>query len=33
VVLPRWVGRCGPDCVDAWNNNLAPLTGIHARPD
>jgi TRAP-type C4-dicarboxylate transport system substrate-binding protein len=33
VVLPRWVGRCGSDCVDAWNNNLAPLTGIHARPD
>jgi hypothetical protein len=33
VVLPRWVGRCGPDCVDAWNNNLAPLTGIRARPD
>ncbi len=33
VVLPRWVGRCGPDCVDAWNNNLAALTGIRARPD
>jgi len=31
VVLPRWVGRCGSDCVDAWNENLAPLLGIRAR--
>jgi TRAP-type C4-dicarboxylate transport system substrate-binding protein len=33
VVLPRWVSRCGLDCVDAWNTNLAPVFGIQARPD
>ncbi len=33
VVLPRWVGRCGPDCVDAWNDHLAPVVGIRAQPD
>jgi TRAP-type C4-dicarboxylate transport system substrate-binding protein len=33
VVLPRWVDRCGPDCVDAWNKHLAPATGLRARSD
>jgi TRAP-type C4-dicarboxylate transport system substrate-binding protein len=33
VVLPRWVDRCGPDCVDAWNTYLAPATGLRARAD
>jgi TRAP-type C4-dicarboxylate transport system substrate-binding protein len=33
VVLPRWVGRCGPDCVEAWNDHLAPVFGIRAQPD
>jgi TRAP-type C4-dicarboxylate transport system substrate-binding protein len=33
VVLPRWVGRCGIDCVEAWNRHLAPVFGIRARPD
>jgi TRAP-type C4-dicarboxylate transport system substrate-binding protein len=33
VVLPRWVNRCGPDCVEAWNEYLAPLLGIRARPE
>jgi TRAP-type C4-dicarboxylate transport system substrate-binding protein len=33
VVLPRWVSRCGADCVDAWNRFLAPVTGIRAVPD
>lgn len=33
VVLPRWVSRCGPDCVDAWNNNLQPVFGVRAQPD
>lgn len=33
VVLPRWVGRCGPDCVEAWNDFLAPVFGIRAQPD
>ncbi|MBU8545079.1 MULTISPECIES: TRAP transporter substrate-binding protein [Roseomonadaceae] len=33
VVLPRWVNRCGLDCVDAWNAYLAPALGIQARPE
>jgi TRAP-type C4-dicarboxylate transport system substrate-binding protein len=33
VVLPRWVNRCGLDCVDAWNEHLAPALGIRARPE
>jgi len=33
VVLPRWVDRCGPDCVEAWNRTLAPVTGLRARAD
>jgi len=33
VVLPSWVGRCGPDCVDAWNAHIAPVFGIEARAD
>jgi len=33
VVLPRWVGRCGPDCVEAWNAHLAPVFGIRAQAD
>ncbi|MGG5823717.1 TRAP transporter substrate-binding protein [Falsiroseomonas sp. HW251] len=33
VVLPRWVGRCGPDCVDAWNTHLAPAVGLRARAE
>lgn len=31
TVLSRWVARCGPDCVDAWNDRLAPTLGIQAR--
>jgi TRAP-type C4-dicarboxylate transport system substrate-binding protein len=33
VVLPRWVGRCGQDCVEAWNTHLAPLVGVRATAD
>ncbi len=33
VVLPRWVNRCGMDCVDAWNEYLAPTLGLRARPE
>jgi TRAP-type C4-dicarboxylate transport system substrate-binding protein len=33
AVLPGWVRRCGPDCVDAWNKTLAPILGISARPE
>lgn len=27
-VLPRWVDRCGPDCVAVWNEILAPRAGF-----
>jgi TRAP-type C4-dicarboxylate transport system substrate-binding protein len=33
VVLPRWVSRCGPDCVEAWNERLAPVFGIQAKSE
>lgn len=32
VVLPSWIDRCGPGCVDAWNETLAGSVGISARP-
>ncbi len=32
-VLPGWVRRCGSECIEAWNKTLAPLLGVHARPD
>jgi TRAP-type C4-dicarboxylate transport system substrate-binding protein len=32
-VLPSWIQRCGSDCVDAWNRELAPALGIKASPD
>jgi TRAP-type C4-dicarboxylate transport system substrate-binding protein len=31
VVLPRWVSRCGPDCVEAWNAHLAPVFDMRAQ--
>jgi TRAP-type C4-dicarboxylate transport system substrate-binding protein len=33
VVLPRWVNRCGLDCVEAWNRHMAGPLGIRALPD
>ncbi len=33
TVLPRWIGRCGEDCVEAWNRWLAPVFGVQARLD
>ena len=32
-VLPGWVRRCGPECVEAWNKTLAPVLGVRARPE
>lgn len=32
TVLPRWLQRCGPACIDSWNRYLAPSAGIEARP-
>ncbi len=31
TVLPAWIERCGPACVEAWNGTLAPVTGIRAE--
>jgi TRAP-type C4-dicarboxylate transport system substrate-binding protein len=31
VVLPRWIQRCGPECVTSWNRLMAPAVGIEAR--
>jgi len=31
TVLPRWLQRCGPQCVAVWNGTLASSTGITAR--
>jgi TRAP-type C4-dicarboxylate transport system substrate-binding protein len=33
TVLPRWLQRCGPGCVEIWNSILAPATGVTARPN
>lgn len=33
AVLPSWVSRCGPECVEAWNRHLAPVLGVQARTD
>jgi TRAP-type C4-dicarboxylate transport system substrate-binding protein len=29
-ILPRWIQRCGVDCVTAWNETLGPELGIRA---
>ena len=30
TVLPRWLKRCGPSCVDIWNQTVGPARGIAA---
>jgi TRAP-type C4-dicarboxylate transport system substrate-binding protein len=30
IILPKWVQRCGSDCVTAWNETLGPPLGIPA---
>lgn len=32
-VLPRWVERCGRDCVGLWNTYLGPANGIMIHED
>src|SRR5208282_5733677 len=29
-ILPRWIRRCGHDCVAAWNETLGTALGISA---
>jgi TRAP-type C4-dicarboxylate transport system substrate-binding protein len=31
TILPKWIGRCGPDCADAWNATLGPKLAIQAK--
>ena len=31
TVLPRWLQRCGPQCVGVWNRTMAASAGITAR--
>ena len=33
TVLPRWIQRCGADCVVAWNERLASALGIRAAEE
>lgn len=33
VVLPRWIERCGDDCVETWNTYLAPVHAITVKPE
>jgi TRAP-type C4-dicarboxylate transport system substrate-binding protein len=33
VVLPRWIDRCGPPCVESWNATLGPVSGLRLALD
>jgi TRAP-type C4-dicarboxylate transport system substrate-binding protein len=33
IILPKWVQRCGSECVTAWNETLGPPLGIRAAPE
>lgn len=32
-ILPKWIQRCGRDCVTAWNDTLGTALGIRAVPE
>jgi len=32
VVLPNWVKRCGARCGDAYNEAVAPISGVRFAP-
>ncbi len=32
-ILPKWIQRCGSECVTAWNQSLGPAMGIRATGD
>jgi TRAP-type C4-dicarboxylate transport system substrate-binding protein len=32
-ILPKWIRRCGSDCVVAWNSTLGPALGIEATTE
>jgi hypothetical protein len=29
-VIPRWIERCGDECVKAWNATIGPVVDIRA---
>ncbi|MGB1236846.1 MAG: TRAP transporter substrate-binding protein [Pseudomonadales bacterium] len=31
VVLPRWAGRCGPECAANWNRTVGKVLGVKAK--
>jgi TRAP-type C4-dicarboxylate transport system substrate-binding protein len=33
TILPKWIQRCGLDCVAAWNDTFAPALGIRASEE
>jgi hypothetical protein len=32
VVLPNWVKRCGARCGEAFNEAIAPISGVRFTP-
>ncbi len=32
-ILPRWVRRCGPDCVTAWNETMGAASALQAHAE
>ncbi|MBS0643970.1 MAG: TRAP transporter substrate-binding protein [Acetobacteraceae bacterium] len=32
AILPSWISRCGPECVEAWNSTLGVELGIPVKP-
>lgn len=33
IALPRWIERCGPPCIDSWNQTIGPVHGLIVLPD
>jgi len=33
TVVPRWISRCGAECVETWNRYMRPVTGFSAQAD
>ena len=31
VILPRWAGRCGPECAANWNRTVGKILGLRAE--
>ncbi len=33
TILPSWLQRCGAECNEVWNRDIAPTLGLWARPN